>query len=137
MELFLFYKFLRFFSNKKLSEFHEIIEQAEKTYKQDMDAMNLVKKNHDLEKLKMLVLNEDQLVLFNFLSKPIINPSSYNSHSIGIQDSAKKIADLMKKQTLADNFFEESYQRILKNEENNEINRRLIQFLDMEIKKLK
>lgn len=130
-------KFLGIFSNKKLSEFHEIIEQAEITYVKDIDLMNLIQKNHDLEKLKLLILNEDQLVLFNFLSKPIINPSNNKTIWAGVQDSSKKITDLIKKQTSAGNFLDDSYQRVLKNEENNEINRRLIQFLDTEIKKLK
>lgn len=132
-------KLLRVFFKKKLSKFHQIIEQAEIFYIKDMDSMNMVQKNHDLEKLKMLVLNEDQLVLFNFLSKPIIS-SSYNElnevDSAKFKESNKKVTDLIKKQNLAGDFFDDAYGRVMKNEENNEINKRLIQFLDREIKKL-
>lgn len=102
----------------------------------DMDTMNLIKKIHDLQKLKMLVLNEDQLVLFNFLSKPIIVPSNNNLLDQS-QESNRKITHLMRKQTISDNLFEESYKRVLKNEENSDLNRNLIHLLDDEIKKLK
>ena len=45
----------------------------EKVFFNDMDIVNIVTKLQDLEKLKILLLNEDQLVLFNYLSKPSIN----------------------------------------------------------------
>lgn len=132
---FLLCKLLRFICQRKLSEFHEIIKLAEKTYKNDMDSMNIVQKNHDLEKLKMLILNEDQLMLFKFLSKPNINISKKNLSSVDATSSSNKITELMIKQSLAGDYFDDAYKRVLKNEENNEVNHRLIQFLDIDIKK--
>lgn len=130
---YLHYSWCKVFQRKKLSDFHQFIQEAEKTFVKDMDTMNLVKKIHDLQKLKMLVLNEDQLVLFNFISKPIIVPSN-NDLFCHAQESNRKITHLMRKQTISNNLFEESYKRVLKNEENSEINQRLIHLLDDEIK---
>lgn len=130
-------KIFKYLFNKKLSYFHEIIEQAEITYLKDMDSMNLLKTHHDLEKLKMLVLNEDQLILFNFLSKPLITARNNNLvESSEVQQYNTKISNLIRKQTTAGNFFEESYVKVLKNQEKNEINARLIDLLDLERKRL-
>ena len=43
-----------------------------------MDIVNIITKLRDLEKLKILLLNEDQLLLFNYLSKPLISIGKKN-----------------------------------------------------------
>ena len=57
---------------KKKTKKQKLIQQAEKTFSYDLDIVNLIKKVHDLEKLKLILLNEEQLILFDHLSRPMI-----------------------------------------------------------------
>lgn len=134
-----FCKGVKWISKKELSPTHQVIEQAEKNFRKSMDSMNIVKTFHDLEKLKMLVLNEDQLVLFNFLTKPVLVPSNENILDLKkIQNSQIRMTHLIKKQSecnVENTCFKMAYQRVQSNLEKNEINERLIQLLDNAIQK--
>lgn len=60
----------------KRNEKEQLIEKADKLYKQELDITCILKKIHEIDKLKSLILDKDQLVLFNYLDKPHISLKS-------------------------------------------------------------
>lgn len=50
----------------------KIIFNAEEKFSKELDVINILSKLHELENLKMLLFDDDQLVLFNNISKPLI-----------------------------------------------------------------
>ena len=49
---------------------YKLLKKAEQVLVKELDIIRLLQKLHEIEKLKLLLLNEDQLVLFNSISKP-------------------------------------------------------------------
>lgn len=126
---YLIMKFDIFRSKKPLRNM--VIEKAEKTYKEDLDVVNVVTKLHDLDKLKILLLDEDQLVIFNFLSKPIINVEDERDANDHISNPQKRLTSLINREKNAKYYLEESYKKVL--EKNDKISEKLIEFFDKEI----
>ena len=118
---------------KKLPE-HQMIFKSEKAFQNDMDIANIIKKIHDLEKLKILLLNEDQLLLFNHLSKPLITFDQEEPVIIGrnIRKSNLKMSRLMNFSciTKTGSEIEQSYKRVMEGKKSDKINQRLIELLD-------
>lgn len=127
-------KFMKFIFKRELPPISLIISQAEEKYKSDMDTITILRKHHDLEKLKLLVLNEDQLILFNYLSKPFLLP--LNEKVVGLDeigDSCKKITTLINQSKERKTNIEAAFQRVYEDKENI-ISKRLINLLDFETK---
>jgi len=49
------------------------IEKSEKILKKELDIISILSQLKEFEKLKLILLNEDQLILFDSLSKPMLN----------------------------------------------------------------
>ncbi len=119
-----------FFFLKKTPK-QELISKAEKTYKKDLDIVNIVTKLHDLEKLKILLLDENQLVLFNYLSKPTIDLTNENIFNYdNLRNSERKIGSLFSSKENLGNLVEKSYKTIWKNQNLNTIDKKLIDLFD-------
>lgn len=67
------YWFKRFCKVKKNNK-EKWIAKSEKIFKEELDIITILSKIKELEKLKLLVLNEDQLILFESLTKPMVFP---------------------------------------------------------------
>lgn len=63
-----FKKFCKFRKSKK----EKWIAKSEKIFKEELDIITILSKIKELEKLKLLILNEDQLILFESLTKPMV-----------------------------------------------------------------
>ena len=121
---------------KKSSLKNKLIRKAEQTYIEELDVVNIVTKIHDLEKLKILLLDEDQLVLFNYLSKPIISLEK-NQDNIreedGIQSlSQKNMTHFINIGKNAKIHLEESYKKLLQRTDD-KLSTKLIGFFDKEV----
>lgn len=128
--------FLDLFRSKKSSR-HLLIEKAEKTFIEDLDVVNIVSKLHDLEKLKILLLDEDQLVIFNYISKPFITlENSDNKDDETISFSHTRLNTMINRTKNAKNHLEESYKKVLARKDD-KVCEKLIDFFDKEIYKLK
>ena len=62
---------LNLFRRKK-SKKQRLLEKAESVFQKEMDIVYILSKIHEIEKLKLVIFNEDQLVLFNHLPNPMI-----------------------------------------------------------------
>ena len=71
----------KLFVSKK-TEKERLITKAEKIYQKELDVINILKKLHEIENLKLLLLDENQLVLFNYLTKPYISLTKNNDEEI-------------------------------------------------------
>jgi len=50
----------------------QLFSKSEKIYENDLDLLEILKKLQDIEKLKKILLNSNQQLLFNFLMKPLV-----------------------------------------------------------------
>ena len=129
---YLIFIFCSLFFSKKSPQ-HQVISKAEKAYKKDMDIVSIVTKLHDVEKLKILLLDEDQLLLFKYLSKSIITPDDVsNCECETLNPSQKKMMSLInsQKENGAFNKIEEAYKKIIATKEVDKINCKLIELFD-------
>lgn len=124
---------------KKLPE-HVIISKAENAFRNDMDIVNIITKLHDFEKLKILLLNEDQLFLFNYLSKPLITFNDGESSALNeenLNQSHLKMSKLMsyRYRGISKNMneIEESYNRVHEAKNSDKINQKLIELFDQKV----
>jgi len=109
-----------------------------------LDITYVLKKFAELDKLKMLLLNEDQYYLFEYLPKPVIMKTS----KIHINYVRKSNASPVKGEKKASSFFHENdlvtkaktvqkaYDNITKNENMSNLDRKLIESLDEDILQL-
>lgn len=129
----IFYNIKSFFFSKK-SRKQKIYEIAEENFRKEFDYVNIFRKIHEINKLKIICFNEDQLLLFNTLSKPLLiiekeidNQKQKNKFpemrlSTILHKSEKSNFDLKR--------FEMAYQRVKQSEKDQEINKRLINLVD-------
>lgn len=73
---FSFFEYLKFklkcgFFQRNKKE--RLFSKASQQVKKEMDIVNILKKLEDIEKLKKIILNDEELFCFNLLSKPIID----------------------------------------------------------------
>ena len=118
---------LKNFFHCKKSKKQKLIQQAEKTFSYDLDIANLIKKVHDLEKLKVILLNEEQLILFNHLSRPMI-PFS--------EQTETKISNIVVN-SFSQKSIREVYQKIKTNENRNEVDSKLTKLFEQKPSLLK
>ena len=130
---YLFYLFSGLFCFKKSCK-QQLISKAEKAFKQDLDIVSIIEKIHDIEKLKILLLNEDQLSLFNYLSKPMIAPNDMEESPTTqkLSKSNLKMAGLMNISQKTLNV-EEIYKRVIHKKDEDKVNSRLIDLFDQRV----
>lgn len=68
-------KFLKF----NLNDHEKLYLKAEKIFDQEIDVIHLLKRNQEIEKIKYLLLNKKQILLFKFLEKPMIHLNYQNN----------------------------------------------------------
>ena len=113
---------------KNKTKKQRIIKKAESTFKSEMDVVNILTKLHDIEKLKMILLDEDQLFLFNYLKKPFIYVNENDCETKNALVEMKRL----KMRTISDNSMslKKTYDKILTKKEDSLINKRLLEFID-------
>jgi len=117
--LFLF--FCKCSKSKNVKIKNEMFEKGFKKINYHMNIFNYIKKMHDIEMLKNLMLNEEQIKIFNFLSIPSILENSLENIDTNI--SEREIEDLYN-----------SYNHICKKKGNSKINKKLIEAFDSKFK---
>ena len=117
---------------KKTSLKNKLIRKAEKTYIEELDVVNIVTKIQDLEKLKILLLDEDQIVLFNYLSKPVLTLEDLIEESETQSPSQKRLTQCFNRKKNAKIHLEESYKNLLLRTDD-KLSAKLIGFFDKEI----
>ena len=121
---------------KKSSKKEKLFTTAENEIADELDIIKILKKLQDIEKLKRILLNEDQLYLFNLLSKPMI---IHENSSKQENDQDKNAQDKRFKFTLKNNLNLEKkkllniYKCVKEKENDSQIDKKLIKLLDEDV----
>ena len=123
--------FYEFFNLKKSAKY-KLISKALNSYKEEVDLIRILSKIQELEKMKIILFNNDQLVLFHSLSKPLLNiEDNENCDDLRMSSSLYLTKGMEScKKTTNLKIFMESYQKVRKSSEENLINKRLILMVD-------
>lgn len=119
-----------------LTHKEKLFQKTQNIFREEIDLTNILQRIHEMEKLKMLLLNERQLCMFNYLTKPLIFVDNSNNTSIQPRNSAYKLATVMRKinqKNERNENFMNYYSETQKNMKENEIDRRLIEFIDQRV----
>ena len=126
------YLIIMFFGLKK-SPKQEIVNKSVEAIRKDINIVNIITKIHEFDKLKSLLLNEDQLRLFHYLSKPLITLNEIYS-LFPVEEvrqnhiKMSKFASLKNKKEK--NQIGQSYLRVKEAMHENKINRKLVELWD-------
>lgn len=126
--------FSRFFRRSKIkNKTFEKLQTGKQDIKQKLDVSYIIRKLYEIDKLKMLLLNENQNRLFDNLTKPVIlNNSTIN---IGFSKNSKvlhnQIDDIEKFKKI-----QEAYQNIKKQMQLSPIDQKIVNLMDDDVKNL-
>ena len=128
--------FIKKLLKRKLSYKEELFETIEKTYKKEVDIVSILRRIHEINKLKLLIFDERQLKLFNLLCKPMISIEQKNDKSKIDQSFVSPIMSAsMKMNRLINPKNDESdilnyYKETVAKMNVNNIDKKLIEFID-------
>jgi len=119
---------------RKLSHKEKLILKAEEVFYKEIDIVSILIKLQEIEKLKYVLLNPSQISLLKLLDKPVIHCDDDNKNlmmqlSRTIIESGKRRSRAIKENTLVDN-----YKQLIRSENKSEIDSRILQLLDDEMK---
>ena len=107
-----------------------LIYKSEKIYQNEMDIVTIITKLHNLEKLKMILLDEDQLALFNCLNKPIVSASNTEEFTTNIMASQVRMTKLITQVKMTKTDVEKCYKNVFNNKDGSDVNKRLLEYFD-------
>lgn len=70
---------------KKLTEKQQLFLKGVQAYEKELDIVQILKKIQEIEKLKMILFNDEQRTLFNFIEKPMIYLDEEHQNNEGSQ----------------------------------------------------
>lgn len=116
----------------------KIIESAIKTLEKEMDIVKILRKLKEIEKLKLVIFNEDQRVLFQSLSKPMLPIKDKTGTSLKLYNlrkkSSTKMASMIMRYKLANRDKKkwlESYKNVNMAKDSCDLNARLLELVDL------
>ena len=142
--IFEYFKYnLKIFFGCDLNFKEKLFKKTEKTFNKEVDLISILKRIHEIDKMKLLVLNQRQLTLFDLLSKPMIFVdekkwrNSRKVSKISLEDNPGfKMANFMRQGKKAQKKNEEiiqCYEETLKQKNNNPIDERLMYFMEKKV----
>ena len=112
----------------KKNQKEKLIAKAEEIFANEIDLISILQKLHEVENLKYLILEKEQMDLFNFLTKPVIKIEEQCVESMRRSSTIRRISE--NKKNNRGNFLE-SYEKCKADQENNRINKKLIEFCNI------
>ena len=131
-----FWEYISYYLSKPFfpSPRQKIIESAIKTLEKEMDIVKILRKLKEIEKLKLVIFNEDQRVLFQSLSKPMLPIKDKAGLFLRKERSSAKMASMIVRCKLANKNKKkwlESYENVNNAKESSDLNVRLLELLDL------
>ena len=125
-----------FFTPNKLSESIKkkimIRKSIKKKFQNQVDLLQILSKLQEIDKLKLILLDEDQLILFNYLAKPILYFDENKMEEEEMDCSAKMaiyLKDCQEKSCEITKIFE----KMVEKEKISDVDKRLLNFIHEEI----
>ena len=117
----------------------KLFEKGETIFNKEFDIIEILKKIQEIEKLKIILFNSQQLTLFNHLEKPMIYLENDQNKVLNWSPS-RKMSEIMNATTRLEGDkrkkFLNYYNNLKDNQNLNEIERRLIELLDKDMENL-
>ena len=108
---------------------NELIEKAEDIFNEEVDIIKILKSLHEIEKIKLILFDEDQYIIFDKISKPY-GPVNLKDKDLQLNKMTLKL-EYLKEKKRDKNAKIKAYQRILKRSEEFEgIDKRIIDLID-------
>ena len=124
------------FCKKRITYKEKLYFETENVIQRDTSIIYIIKKLHEIEKIKLILFNEKQLFLFNILSKPLICLPGYQKGK-----PSQKLFDYLKRGELINTntklFEAELKENIKKLSSKNKIDKKLLMLLDQNLTNLK
>lgn len=129
---------------RKMNRKRILFEKSMKIMNQSIDILEILKKIQEIEKLKISILNKNQIALFNFMAKPLISlKDNQNQKECNFESSKVKSSKMFQSFMMFLNNKEELikdiicyYSLIINRKMLSEIDKRLFSLLDDNIKNL-
>ena len=122
-------KFHRFFLTTK----ERLYLRSKEQISEQMDILKIMKKVQEIDKLKRILLSEEQLYLFNLVSKPmVILEKSRDTQKLFFMDKRFKF-DASEKPNLERERLKKNYESVNAHVENSEVDKRLLKLIDEDV----
>lgn len=110
--------------------------RAQELYTKELDIVHILRRLQEIEKMKLVLFNPKQLVLFNLLAKPMIYLEENKNISDNRREGGYRMSEIIKSTMKKDNLKEamQFYENTENRQHFNEIDRRLFQMLDSNVK---
>ena len=122
----------RFNLFKKMNNREKLFQTAKDQIADELDILKILKKLQDLEKLKRILLNDDQLYLFNLLSKPMIVLDKHRQ-SIGDFPDKRFKFSVNNNAILEKKKLNEIYNRMRGKDDASQVDEKIIKLLDEDV----
>ena len=130
-----FWGWLKYFYKKKfrsctskLTTRERLFQQSERQVEDELDILHILKKLQDVEKLKRVLLNDEQLFFFNLLSKPMITINNMESSDDRFRFTLSKRSSMYRSTKIF-----EKYNSIKESKKASDIDRRILKLLDDDV----
>ena len=120
----------------------KLIRKADKLMTEEMDVITILQKIHEIEKMKLIIFNKEQLMLFNSITKPLVFIDEQDKMILGSEpdSSAVRMSKMIKNyksRKITQKELEQSLKELEKQDENNQVNQRLMKLVnDKKIKNI-
>ena len=123
------------FSWMKLNKREKLTKEALRIFRKEIDIVELIQKLHDIDKLKLLLLDPMQCQLFNLIAKPLLHLNDVRKNEYRMSNNMKM---MMKLQNSKENISLEKVQEYYKKVKNqgskaNALDQRLANMIDVNI----
>ena len=145
---FSFFEFVKLrikqFFKKSLSDKEILFEKGVEYHDKELDIVSILKKIQEIEKLKIILFNEEQTTLFNLLDKPLVyldeNNEENNENDKSLRmDASKRMTKLLHSNTYASRLqlkkIFEHFEMLEKKSQLTEIDRRLMSLVNENLAK--
>lgn len=123
---FIFKKNIKCFFKRDISVEEKLFSQAKEKIEESLDILDILKKLQEIERMKEILFNEDQLFFFNLLTKPLITLDSIKNKEKELL--SKSIMHINKER------LKEMYLSMRNKSKKSEVDKRIMALLDNDIK---
>lgn len=83
---------VKLFFKRELSTKEQLYLKGTHIYEEELDVIHILRRIQEIEKLKLVLFNDDQRLLFNLIDKPMIYLDEYDEHKrTSTEDSRTQI----------------------------------------------
>jgi hypothetical protein len=119
------------FMNRKQNLKNKLFSHGYNKFNYHMSVISYIRKMHEMDIMKYLMLNKNQINLFNFLSKPSVSNTSKTELTETLKE---KFSCNFNEQEI--NRMYQSYQQMSRNPDSNEVDRKLMGIVISEVERL-